>query len=134
MTKRSTISESQTLNLVDAEIVDGGVLSTHQTATAPPAYRGGGIDFYEVDNIDINQLGNAPNNRIAMSFSMDEGVLPEAFQPTSKCQPYLADGDSLSSHSNNFPGAAPNKITGDQPYLANPRTENGKQKGYYDYV
>ena len=131
MYKRPTTSESQTLNLADAEILDGGTISGPQTATAPPAYRNG--DMYDVDTIELNQLQGIPNNPIAMSFSMDDAILPENIQPTSKYMSYQVNPASVSTNSNNF-GPVAQEVTNDQPYLANPRTETAKPKGYYDYV
>ena len=134
MLKRPATSDSQTLNMVDAEILDGGILNGPQTATAPPAYRGE-VDLYEVETIDLNQLVNVPGNPMAMSFSMDDAILPpENLQHSNKCYSYPIDITSLSSTSKNVAGPPAKEVSADQPYLANPRIENQKQKGYYDYV
>ena len=133
--KRPTTSESQTLNLADAEILDGGTISGPQTATAPPAYRNG-LDMYDVDTIELTQLTGLPTNpAIAMSFSMDDAVLPENVVPTSKYLSYQVNAASVSSNSNNFVGPiGPKDGQIDQPYLANPRADSAKPKSYYDYV
>ena len=135
--KQTMTSESHNFNLGDAEILDGGTISGGQIATAPPAYRGR-MDLYDVDTIDMSQIPtNLPTQSrpIAMSFSMDDAILPENVAPTSKYLGYQVNAPSISSNSNNFSGPVTNEpVTNEQPYLANPRAENTKKKGYYDYV
>ena len=124
--------------MADAEILDGGTISAPQTATAPPAYRNGVDVLYGVDQIDLTLLESQPKDRLPFtSFSIEDSVLPENFVPaTSKYQSYQENAVSESSNSNNLGDTvvALQDAPADQPYLAYPKADLAKPKGYYGYV
>ncbi|XP_076801546.1 gap junction delta-2 protein-like [Clavelina lepadiformis] len=134
--RRMTGPEAKGMHLADAEILDGGVFN--QAAAPPPSY-GGAMNIPEIDAIELVPTTGGPGHPIAMSFSLDDAILPDHLIPHKMYPGYGGDFPSQggSSRSNNPAFPQPVEVTlAEQPYLAptgNSRKDKGKND-YYDYV